>query len=69
MRRNQLTLGNGSNDVLELIARAYLQPGDEAIFSEYAFAVYPLVTLACNAKPVQVSSNLLAMIWRPWPRR
>lgn len=55
---NQLTLGNGSNDVLELIARAYLQPGDEAVFSEYAFAVYPLVTLGCSAKPVQVSSNL-----------
>lgn len=55
---NQLTLGNGSNDVLDLIARAYLQPGDEAIFSEYAFAVYPLVTLACNATPVQVPSNL-----------
>ena len=55
---DQLTLGNGSNDVLELVARAYLQPGDEAIFSEYAFAVYPLVTLACSAKPVQVPSNL-----------
>ncbi len=55
---NQLTLGNGSNDILELIARAYLQPGDEAIFSEYAFAIYPLVTLGCSAKPVQVCSNL-----------
>jgi len=44
--------------VLDLIARAYLQPGDEAIFSEYAFAVYPLVTLACNARPVAVPSNL-----------
>lgn len=55
---DQLTLGNGSNDVLELIARAYLQSGDEAIFSEYAFAVYPLVTLACNAKPVQVPARL-----------
>lgn len=58
VQTNQLTLGNGSNDVLDLIARAYLQPGDEAIFSEYAFAVYPLVTLACNAKPVAVPSNL-----------
>jgi len=58
VQTNQLTLGNGSNDVLDLIARAYLQPGDEAIFSEYAFAVYPLVTLACNARPVAVPSNL-----------
>ena len=55
---NQITLGNGSNDVLDLVARAYLQEGDEAIFSEYAFAVYPIVTLASNATPVQVPSNL-----------
>lgn len=54
----QITLGNGSNDVLELIARAYLQPGDEAIFSQYAFAVYPLVTLACSATPVEVPARL-----------
>ncbi len=50
----QITLGNGSNDVLELIARSWLAPDDEVIFSEHAFAVYPLVTLACSAKPVQV---------------
>ena len=52
MSSDRITLGNGSNDVLELVARAYLQPGDEAVFSEYAFAIYPLVTLGCSAKPV-----------------
>lgn len=45
----QITLGNGSNDVLELIARAFLSPGSEAIYSQYAFAVYPLVTQAIGA--------------------
>jgi histidinol-phosphate aminotransferase len=55
---DQITLGNGSNDILELVARAYLQPGDEAVFSEYGFAIYPLATLACSAKPVMVASNL-----------
>ena len=55
---DRLVLGNGSNDVLEMVARAYLLPGDEAVFSDYAFAVYPLVTLACSAKPVQVESHL-----------
>ncbi len=55
---DRLVLGNGSNDVLELVARAYLQPGDEVVFSEYAFAVYPLVTLACSATPVRVESHL-----------
>ena len=53
----QLTLGNGSNDVLELVARAWLRPGDEVVFSEYAFAVYPLVTLACSATPVVVPAR------------
>jgi histidinol-phosphate aminotransferase len=45
----QVTLGNGSNDILELVARAYLAPGLNAVFSEHAFAVYPIVTQAVNA--------------------
>lgn len=46
---DQVTLGNGSNDILELVARAYLAPGLNAVFSEHAFAVYPIVTQAVNA--------------------
>ncbi len=53
----RLTLGNGSNDVLDLIARAYLGPGREAVFSQYAFAVYPLSTTAvggiCKVAPAK----------------
>ncbi|NOQ93234.1 MAG: histidinol-phosphate transaminase [Methylophaga sp.] len=48
----QITLGNGSNDVLELIARAFVSPDEEVLFSQYAFAVYPLVTQAIGAKAV-----------------
>jgi len=48
----QLTLGNGSNDILELIARAFVCVDDEVIFSEHAFAVYPLVTQAIGAKAI-----------------
>lgn len=44
-----ITLGNGSNDVLELIARAFLAPGRSAVFSQHAFAVYPIVTQAVGA--------------------
>ena len=47
---DQVTLGNGSNDVLELVARAYLAPGLNAVFSEHAFAVYPIVTQAVGAQ-------------------
>ncbi len=49
---DQLTLGNGSNDTLELIARAFVTVGDEVIFSEHAFAVYPLITQAIGATAV-----------------
>ncbi len=44
-----ITLGNGSNDVLDLIARTFLAPGFEAVFSEHAFAVYPISTQAVGA--------------------
>ncbi|PKM26520.1 MAG: histidinol-phosphate transaminase, partial [Gammaproteobacteria bacterium HGW-Gammaproteobacteria-12] len=46
----QVTLGNGSNDILELVARAYLAPGLNAVFSDYAFAVYPIATQAVGAQ-------------------
>lgn len=47
---NAVTLGNGSNDVLELVARAFLSPQHSAVFSQYAFAVYPIVTQAIGAR-------------------
>ena len=47
---DSITLGNGSNDVLELIARAFLTDQHSAVYSEYAFAVYPIVTQAIGAK-------------------
>lgn len=48
---NRITLGNGSNDVLELAARIFLGPGRNAVFSQYAFAVYPIATRSTNAEP------------------
>jgi histidinol-phosphate aminotransferase len=49
---NQITLGNGSNEILELVARAFLTPEFEVVFSQHAFAVYPIVTQAVGAKAV-----------------
>jgi histidinol-phosphate aminotransferase len=49
---DQITLGNGSNEILELVARAFLQPGLEVVFSRHAFAVYPIVTQAVGATAV-----------------
>nr|WP_088178049.1 histidinol-phosphate transaminase [Methylovorus sp. MM2] len=53
----QLVFGNGSNDILELAARAFLAPGDEAVYSQHAFAVYALVTQAVGAKGVVVPAK------------
>lgn len=54
---NQITLGNGSNDVLEIIARSFATPDIEVVYSQYAFAVYPLVTQAIGAKGVAVPAK------------
>lgn len=53
----QITLGNGSNDVLELIARCFAAPGDEVMFAAHAFAVYPLAAKAVGATLVQVPAK------------
>ncbi len=45
-----ITLGNGSNDVLVLLAETFLAPGRSAVFSQYAFAVYPIATHATGAE-------------------
>ena len=49
-----MVLGNGSNDMLELAARAFLTVGDKAVYSDHAFAVYPLATQAVGASGVSV---------------
>jgi len=54
---NQLIFGNGSNDILELAARAFLTPGSETIYSKHAFAVYALVTQAVGAQGVVVPAK------------
>lgn len=53
----QIVFGNGSNDILELSARAFLQVGDEVIYSQHAFAVYSLVTQAVGATGVVVPAK------------
>jgi histidinol-phosphate aminotransferase len=53
----QITLGNGSNDVLEVITRCFAAPGDQVVYSQYAFAVYPLVAQAIGATGVAVPAK------------
>jgi len=52
-----ITLGNGSNDVLELIGRAFVVPGDEVIYAQHAFVVYMLVAQSTGATAVVVPAR------------
>ncbi|HKE39819.1 MAG TPA: histidinol-phosphate transaminase [Casimicrobiaceae bacterium] len=56
---DQIVLGNGSNDVLELATQAFLCPGDHAVYSQHAFAVYPLATQARGASGIVVPAREL----------
>jgi histidinol-phosphate aminotransferase len=57
VRPENLVLGNGSNDVLELVARAFLTTADSAVYSQHAFMVYPLVVQAIGAKAIEVPAK------------
>lgn len=52
-----ITLGNGSNDILELAAHALVQPGQEVIYAEYSFAVYALATQGVGARAVVIDAK------------
>ncbi|MBO4796270.1 MAG: histidinol-phosphate transaminase [Verrucomicrobia bacterium] len=54
---NYITLGNGSNELLELIAHAVLMPGVDTVMSQYCFAVYPIVTRLSAANPIIVPAK------------
>lgn len=54
LRPGQLVLGNGSNEIIELLGHAFLRPGDQVLMGTPAFIVYKLVTLLFEAVPVEV---------------
>lgn len=54
---DEIVLGNGSNDILELVAQAFLRPGDETVYSRHAFIVYPLATQARGARGIEVPAR------------
>lgn len=53
----RITVGNGSNDVLELMARVFLGPGLESLVSEHSFVVYPLVTRSLGAMLTEIPAK------------
>ncbi len=62
-----ITLGSGSSEVIELVTRVFVAPGDEVVFSQHAFAMYPIITQAVGGQPVEVPAcgwghDLMAML-------
>jgi histidinol-phosphate aminotransferase len=54
LRADQFVIGNGSNEIIELLGHVFLGPGDEVVMANPAFVVYKLVTLLFGAKAVEV---------------
>ena len=54
VRASQIIVGAGSNELLGLVARAYLEPGDETLYTRHGFLLYALVTQAAGAHPIAV---------------
>lgn len=52
-----ITLGNGSNDILELAAHAFVQPGQSVVYAQYSFAVYALATQAVGGRAIVVAAK------------
>lgn len=57
MDMSRIVLGNGSNDVLELAGRTFLSPGTSAVYSQHAFAVYPLTIQSIGATHIEVPAK------------
>ncbi|MET3928006.1 histidinol-phosphate transaminase [Devosia sp. 2618] len=53
----RIVCGNGSDDLLHLIAQCYLGDGDEALMNQYGFSVYPIITRAAGASIVLVDET------------
>jgi histidinol-phosphate aminotransferase len=52
-----ITLGNGSNDILEIAAHAFVQAGQSVVYSQYSFAVYALATQGLGARAIVVPAK------------
>ena len=69
----RIVCGNGSDELLTLLAHAYLRPGDDVLFSEHAFLVYKIATLSNSAVPViapetNLTVDVDAMLAKVTPR-
>lgn len=55
LQRENIILGNGSNEIIEFCGKAFLKPGDEIVTARHAFAVYALMAQLCGASTIEVN--------------
>ncbi len=70
---DRIVCGAGSDDLLNLLARAFLKDGDEAIYTTHGFLVYPIATMGTGAKAIAVSekhftANVVAILKAVTPK-
>jgi histidinol-phosphate aminotransferase len=54
VRENQLVFGNGSDEIITLVARAFLNPNDEVVIAEKTFLIYEIASLSASAKVIKI---------------
>ena len=52
-----ITVGNGSNDLIEFVSKCFLSEGDNAIYSQHGFAIYPLAIKSTGAKAIKAKAK------------
>jgi histidinol-phosphate aminotransferase len=57
----RIVCGNGSDEIIQLLAKAYAGPGDEVIYPAHGFLMYPIATQAAGATPVKVAERALCV--------
>lgn len=57
LNAEQIICGVGSDEVLQFIAQSFAGPGDEIIYTEHGFSMYPILAHACGATPVKVAER------------
>ncbi len=55
--QSKIILGNGSNEIIEFLAHAFVRPGSEVICSQFCFAIYPILSLMMGGDVVEVKAN------------
>ena len=57
IKTSMITVGNGSNDLIEFVSKCFLSEGDNAIYSQHGFAIYPLAIKSTGAKAIKAKAK------------